>query len=221
MTLAIGPEIGFDSASAVAIYLIVWVIVFIESGLLIGFFLPGDTLLFAAGVACAGGRANVAILCAGVVVAAIVGDSTGYAIGRRMGRPLLERRDGRVLNQRNLRRATEFYDKYGSATIVIARVVPVVRTFAPLIAGCTEMRYRTFLTWNILGGIAWGVGVPVAGYVVGETIPGLEKYALAAAGFMVLVSIVPAVIHYVQAGRQGEPEVGEEQVELIEDALDD
>lgn len=221
MTLAIGPEIGFDSASAVAIYVIVWAIVFVESGLLIGFFLPGDTLLFAAGVACAGGRANIAVLCTGIVIAAIVGDSTGYAIGRRMGRPLLERRDGRVLNQRNLRRATDFYDRYGSATIVIARVVPLVRTFAPLIAGCTEMQYRKFLAWNVIGGLAWGIGVPVAGYAVGETVPGLEKYALAAAGVMVLLSIVPAVVHYVQAGRHGEPGVVEEQVELIEDALDD
>lgn len=214
MTIAIGPEIGFDSASAIAIYLIVWTIVFIESGLLIGFFLPGDTLLFAAGVACAGGRANIALLCLGVVIAAIVGDSTGYAIGRRMGRPLLERRDGRVLNQTNLRRATGFYDRYGSATIVIARVVPMVRTFAPLIAGCTEMPYRKFLTWNVLGGIAWGVGVPAAGYLVGETVPGLEKYALAAAGAMVVISIVPAVVHYIRAGRDGEPGVLEEQASL-------
>ncbi len=221
MTLALGPEIGFDSASALAIYLIVWTIVFIESGLLIGFFLPGDTLLFAAGVACAGGRADIAVLCLGVVLAAIVGDSTGYAIGRRMGRPLLERRDGRVLNQANLKRATAFYDRFGSPTIVIARIVPMVRTFAPLIAGCTEMPYKKFLTWNVLGGLAWGVGVPTAGYVVGETVPGLEKYALAAAGVMVVLSIIPAVIHYVRAGQHGEPGVIEEQAELIEEALDD
>lgn len=221
MTLAIGPEIGFNSASALAIYLIVWTIVFVESGLLIGFFLPGDTLLFAAGVACAGGRADIGVLCLGVVLAAILGDSTGYAIGRRMGRPLLERRDGRVLNQTNLRRATSFYDRFGSPTIVIARVVPMVRTFAPLIAGCTEMPYKKFLTWNIIGGLAWGIGVPTAGYVVGETVPGLEKYALAAAGLMVVLSIIPAVIHYVRSGRHGEPGLLEEQGELIEEALDD
>jgi membrane-associated protein len=201
--LALPFEPSFDSASALAIYLVVWTMVFVESGLLIGFFLPGDTLLFAAGVACSGatGRANIGVLAAGVVLAAIAGDSTGYAIGRRMGRPLLERRDGRVLNQANLRRATAFYDRFGSPTIVIARIVPMVRTFAPLIAGCTEMPYRKFLTWNVVGGLAWGITVPVAGYVVGKAVPGLEKYSLAAAGVMVVVSIVPAVIHYVRAGK--------------------
>ena len=216
MTLAIGPEIGFESASALAIYLIVWIIVYVESGLLIGFFLPGDTLLFAAGVACAGGRADISVLCLGVVLAAIVGDSTGYAIGRRMGRPLLERRDGRVLNQTNLRRATAFYDRFGSPTIVIARVVPMVRTFAPLIAGCTEMPYRKFLTWNIVGGVAWGVGVPVAGYVVGETVPGLEKYALAAAGVMVVISFVGPIVHWLQARKRYPESVTEEQAELLD-----
>lgn len=203
-----------DAFAGIALYAIVWAIVFVESGLLIGFFLPGDTLLVAAGIVCASGRGNIVILCAGVVVAAIVGDNVGYTIGRRAGRPLLEKRDGRVLNQHNLRRATAFYDRFGSITIVIARVVPMVRTFAPLIAGCTEMRYRTFFLWNVVGGVLWGVGVPVAGFILGEQAEQFDKYAVAAAGFMAVLSIVVAVVHYVRAGKA----LAHEQEEVLEQA---
>jgi membrane-associated protein len=203
-----------NNFAGLALYLIVWSIVFAESGLLIGFFLPGDTLLVLAGIVAASGRANIAVLCAGTALAAIVGDNVGYAIGRRAGRPLLERRDGRVLNQHNLSRATAFYDRFGSPTIVLARVVPMVRTFAPLIAGCTNMRYRTFLTWNIVGGLAWGIGLPYAGYQLGERAKGLDKYAVAAAGVMVVLSLAVAVWHYIRAGRQ----VVEEQRDVLDAA---
>jgi membrane-associated protein len=198
------PFTNLDSYTGLALYLLVWGIVFVESGLLVGFFLPGDTLLVAAGIVAASGKANIAVLCAGTVIAAIVGDNVGYMIGRRAGRPLLERRDGRVLNQRNLTRATDFYDRFGSPTIVIARVVPMVRTFAPLIAGCTLMRYRTFFLWNVLGGVVWGIGVPLAGYALGETAKGLDKYAVGAAGLMVVLSLAVAAWHYVRAGRDME-----------------
>jgi membrane-associated protein len=210
------PFTDLSAYTGLALYVVVWTIVFVESGLLVGFFLPGDTLLVAAGILCAGSdpHGNIAILCAGTVLAAILGDSTGYTIGRRAGRPLLERRDGRVLNQHNLRRATDFYDRFGSPTIVLARVVPMVRTFAPLIAGCTKMRYRTFVTWNVLGGIAWGIGVPLAGYELGERAKGLDKYALGAAGLMVVLSIAVAVWHYVRASRH----VIDEQREVLDRA---
>jgi membrane-associated protein len=203
-----------NNFTGLALYVVVWSIVFAESGLLVGFFLPGDTLLVLAGILCAGRHpsANIAVLCAGTAVAAIVGDNVGYTIGRRAGRPLLERRDGRVLNQHNLSRATAFYDRFGSMTIVLARVVPMVRTFAPLIAGCTRMRYRTFLIWNIAGGVLWGVGLPYAGYQLGERAKGLDKYALAAAGVMVVLSVGVAVWHYVKAGRA----VVDEQREVLE-----
>ena len=208
--------VSLDSFTGLALYLVVWTIVFVESGLLVGFFLPGDTLLIAAGILCSGDKpaANIWVLCAGVVVAAVVGDNVGYTIGRRAGRPLLERRDGRVLNQHNLGRATAFYDRFGSATIVVARVVPMVRTFAPLIAGCTQMRYRTFVTWNIVGGVLWGVGVPYAGYAFGERAEGFDKYAVYAAAFMALLSIVVAVVHYVRAGKA----LAAEQEDVLEQA---
>ena len=208
------PFTDLDAYTGIALYVVVWTIVFVESGLLIGFFLPGDTLLIAAGILAAQGRVNIAVLCAGIVVAAIVGDNVGYTIGKKAGRPLLERRDGRVLNQHNLRRATAFYDRFGSATIVVARVVPMVRTFAPLIAGCTAMRYRTFFTWNVVGGVLWGIGVPAAGYLLGEAAEGFDKYAVAAAGFMAVLSIVVAVVHYVRAGKA----LAREQEQVLEQA---
>ncbi|HEX8004536.1 MAG TPA: VTT domain-containing protein [Mycobacteriales bacterium] len=210
------PFTDLDAYTGIALYALVWAIVFVESGLLVGFFLPGDTLLVAAGILCAGDRpaANIWVLCAGVAAAAIVGDNVGYTIGRRAGRPLLQRRDGRVLNQHNLRRATEFYDRFGSATIVVARVVPMVRTFAPLIAGCTEMRRRTFMTWNVAGGVLWGFGVPLAGYLLGEQAKGLDKYAVAAAGVMVVLSVLVAVVHYVRAGKA----IADEQEDVLEQA---
>jgi membrane-associated protein len=192
---------SLDSFTGIALYAVVWAIVFVESGLLVGFFLPGDTLLVAAGILASQGHANIAVLCAGTALAAILGDNVGYTIGRHAGRPLLERRDGRVLNQHNLSRATAFYDRFGSPTIVVARVVPMVRTFAPLIAGCTAMRYRTFVMWNVVGGVLWGVGVPYAGYVLGERAKSIDKYAVAAAGFMAVLSILVAVVHYVRAGK--------------------
>ena len=203
-----------ESFTGLALYIVVWAIVFTESGLLIGFFLPGDTLLVAAGILAKQGHANIWILIAGIVVAAIVGDNVGYSIGRRAGRPLLAKRDGRVLNQKNLRRATAFYERFGSLTIVVARVVPMVRTFAPLIAGCTEMRYRTFLLWNIVGGILWGVGVTGAGYLLGQAAEQFDKYALGAAAFMTVASILLAVWHYIRAGK----ELAREQARQLEDA---
>jgi membrane-associated protein len=206
------------SFTGFALYAVVWTIVFVESGLLVGFFLPGDTLLLAAGILAHQGHANIVVLCTGIAVAAIVGDNVGYTIGKRAGRPLLERRDGRVLNQRNLRRATAFYERWGSITIVLARVVPMVRTFAPLIAGCTAMRYRTFFLWNVVGGVLWGFGIPYLGYFLGERAAKYDKLALAAAGFMAVLSLVVAAVHYVRSGRA----LVEETEDILEAAgLDD
>lgn len=222
MDLALGldPRGFLEGLSTVAFLLVVWGIVFTESGLLIGFWLPGDTLLLLAGVLAKNNDlADVRVLAAGTAVAAILGDSTGYAIGRRAGRPLLERRDGRVLNQHNLQRATEFYDRFGSFTVVAARFVPWARTFAPLIAGCTLMPYKKFLAWNVVGGVVWGAGIIVLGYYVGE-IPGFEKIAVGAVGVMVVVSFLGPLVHYFQTRNRGSGGILAEQEELIEEALD-
>ena len=144
-------------------------IVFLESGLLVGFFLPGDSLLFTAGLLSATGALEVPIWVLVLVVplAAIAGDQVGYAIGRRAGPAVFRRPDSRVFRREYVDKAYGYFERHGARTIVIARFVPVVRTFAPVVAGVARMRYRTFVAFNVLGGILWGAGVLVLGYLLG------------------------------------------------------
>lgn len=144
-------------------------IVFIESGLLVGFFLPGDSLLFTAGLLSANGTLpEVWILAITVPIAAIAGDQVGYAIGRKAGPAVFRRPDSRIFRQEYVDRSHEFFERYGPRTVVIARFVPIVRTFTPVMAGVAKMNYRIFLTYNIIGGIGWGVGVTLLGYFLGQ-----------------------------------------------------
>jgi membrane-associated protein len=144
-------------------------IVFMESGLLIGFFLPGDSLLFTAGLLSSNGTLpDVWILLVTIPLAAIAGDQVGYAIGRKAGPAIFRRPDSRFFKQEYVAKSEEFFERHGARTIVLARFVPVVRTFAPVMAGVSRMDYRTFLTYNIVGGVAWGVGVTALGYFLGQ-----------------------------------------------------
>jgi membrane-associated protein len=143
-------------------------IVFAESGLLFGFFLPGDSLLFTAGLLASQGKLNLAVILAGCFVAAVAGDQVGYAFGNRVGPALFRRPDSRFFKQEYVEKAQGYFDRYGSKTIVLARFVPVVRTFAPIVAGVGSMSYRTFLTFNVLGGFLWACGVTILGYFLGE-----------------------------------------------------
>lgn len=144
-------------------------IVFVESGLLVGFFLPGDSLLFTAGLLSAKGvLPDLWVLLVTIPIAAIAGDQVGYAIGRKAGPKIFSRPDSRFFHHEHVERAQEFFDRHGPRTIVLARFVPIVRTFAPVIAGVARMNYRTFLTYNIVGGVLWGVGVTTLGYFLGQ-----------------------------------------------------
>lgn len=144
-------------------------IVFVESGLLVGFFLPGDSLLFTAGLLSAAGTLPpLWVLLVTIPLAAIAGDQVGYAIGRRTGPALFRRPDSRFFRQEHVERAQSYFERYGARTIVIARFVPIVRTFAPLTAGVARMDYWTFLKFNILGGVLWGAGVTTLGYYLGQ-----------------------------------------------------
>src|SRR3954469_25294521 len=146
-------------------------VVFAESGLLIGFFLPGDSLLFTTGLLVAGGHylhTPLWLVCLLVSVAAVAGDQFGYLFGRRFGPALFRRPDSRLFKQENLTRAREFFARYGARSIVLARFVPIVRTVTPIVAGVSHMRYRTFLPFNIIGGTAWGCGVTILGYFLGQ-----------------------------------------------------
>ena len=144
-------------------------IVFIESGLLVGFFLPGDSLLFTAGLLSANGTLpDIWILLLTIPIAAIAGDQVGYAIGRKFGPPLFNRPDSRFFRREYVDRSAEFFEKHGPKTVVLARFVPIVRTFVPVMAGTSKMHYRTFVTFNIAGGLLWGVGVTALGYFLGQ-----------------------------------------------------
>ncbi len=156
--------------------LLVAAIIFAESGLLVGFFLPGDTLLFGAGLAASQGRLSLVWLVFAVIVAAVVGDNVGYSIGRRTGHRLFKKKDGILFHQDHIDRAERFYNKHGGKTIIMARFVPIVRTFAPVVAGIGKMPRERFFAFNVVGGILWGVGMPLLGFFLGSRIPHLDEY---------------------------------------------
>lgn len=172
-------------------------IIFAESGLLIGFFLPGDSLLFTAGFLVHQNilTFNIHLLVLILFVAAALGDNVGYAFGQRVGRRLFKRKDSLLFHKENLRRAEEFYEKHGAKTIVLARFVPVVRTFAPIVAGISSMHYRTFFIYNLIGALLWAVGLTYLGYFAGDVIEraGINiEYVILG---IIFVSILPPIIH--------------------------
>lgn len=170
-------------------------IVFAESGLLIGFFLPGDSLLFTAGFLASQGFVNIWLLSIGCFIAAVVGDSVGYAFGHRYGRKFFDRPDSRFFKKEHLLKAEEFYQKHGSKTIVLARFVPVVRTFAPIVAGVAKMSYGTFISYNIIGGALWALGLTWLGYWLGGSIEGIDRYILPVLVVIIVLSVLPGIIH--------------------------
>jgi membrane-associated protein len=176
-------------------YLVIGIIIFIETGLLIGFFLPGDSLLFSAGlVAAARDDLNIVILISVIFLAAFIGDQVGYVIGRKLGRPYLERRN-KPRMMRMLARSEKFYARYGWWSVVIARYIPWVRTFVPPIAGTVKMNYYKFLSANALGALLWGVGITLAGFYSGS-IEWVKDISYFLAAFFITGSIISAIINY-------------------------
>ncbi len=166
--------------------------------MLIGFFFPGDSLLFTAGFLAFQGTFSLPELCIICAVAAITGDSVGYLFGRRVGRKLFERENSTFFKKKYLESAEEFYEKYGAKTIVIARFMPIVRTFAPIVAGISDMHYRRFVTYNIVGGVLWSCGVTVAGFLSGKILGqafDIDKYLLPIIVVIIVVSLLPTFIH--------------------------
>ena len=187
---------------------IVFAIIFAESGLLVGFFLPGDSLLFTAGFLASGPEdlpeslhLPLGWLLIGCFVAAVVGDQVGYLFGRRVGPALFKRPDSRFFKQDNIDKAQAFFDKYGPRTIVLARFVPIVRTFAPIVAGVSRMHYRTFVTFNVLGGLLWAVGVTLLGYFLGQ-IDFVEQNLEVAIFCVVGISVLPIAFELLRARRE-------------------
>ena len=176
-------------------------VIFAESGLLIGFFLPGDSLLFTAGFLTYQGflPLNINALVLILFVAAVLGDSVGYTFGYRLGPKVFSRPNSRIFKQENVRKAQEFYEKHGGKTIVIARFIPIVRTFAPIVAGASEMTYRRFLAYNIFGGFLWAAGVTYAGYFLGAWFKSIginvDTILLPIIAVIIFISVLPPLIH--------------------------
>ena len=173
-------------------------IVFAESGLLIGFFLPGDSLLFTAGFLASQDILNIHFLALACFLAAVIGDSVGYTIGKRMGPRLVNRPDGKLFKKAYLAQAESFYEKHGKKTIVLARFTPIVRTFAPIVAGIGNMHYSSFLAYNIIGGALWTLGLTYSGYYLGRAIPGIEKFLEPMILLVVFLSLLPAFYHFLK-----------------------
>jgi membrane-associated protein len=180
-----------------------FVVVFAESGILIGFFLPGDSLLFTAGllVATEVMVTPLPLVILGCAVAAIIGDQVGYAVGHRYGAGLATRPDSRFLKREQLVRAEDFFDRHGSKTVVLARFVPFVRTFAPIVAGASKMGHRTFTIYNIIGGTLWVATVTLLGWALGTRFPGIADYLDVAILAIIGLSVVLMVIEYVHRRR--------------------
>ena len=183
-------------------YVVLVAIVFTETGLLVGFFLPGDSLLITAGLVAAGGGLNIWWLNGLLIVAAIVGDSVGYAIGWRVGPRLFTREKSLVFNPRHVERTRRFYERHGSKTIVIARFVPIVRTFAPVVAGVGQMQYRRFLLYNILGGVGWVLSMTWAGYLLGRAIPNVDRYMHLIVIIVIILSVIPIGVEILKERRR-------------------
>lgn len=189
----------FDLVSLIqtAGYIGVFAIVFIESGLLVGFFFPGDSLLFTAGFLSSQNYFNIYILAIGCFIAAIAGDSAGYLIGHRWGRKLFNKENSLLFHKDHLIRAQHFYEKHGGKTIILARFMPVIRTFAPVVAGIGEMKYGTFVFFNFIGAFLWAIGMTTAGYFLGSLIPAdkFEKYLIVFVILIILASVAPGIYH--------------------------
>ncbi len=191
-----------DELIAWAGYVGVTAIVFCETGLLIGFFLPGDSLLVTAGLVASQGKLNIGLLTGLLMTAAVVGDSVGYAIGHFVGPKIFNKEESFFFRKDHIRKTHEFFEKYGGKTIILARFVPIVRTFAPTVAGVGGMTYKRFLAYNVIGGILWVGSMLAVGYGLGRAVPDIEKHLHIVLAFVILISFLPLIHEYLQARRK-------------------
>jgi membrane-associated protein len=173
----------------------IFLIIFAETGLLIGFFLPGDSLLFTAGFLASQDILNIWILVPVCVIAAIVGDAVGYSLGKRYGRGYFNEPESRLFKPKNLLLAEQFFEKHGGRAIILARFIPFARTFVPIIAGISRMPYRHFATYNVAGALIWGAGLTLLGFFLGHAIPSVDRYLLPAIALILFVSVLPSAYH--------------------------
>jgi membrane-associated protein len=186
--------------------LMLTIIVFAETGLLVGFFLPGDSLLVTAGVFAATGHLDISTLLTVVAAAAIIGDQVGYYIGYRTGPRIFKREDSLLFKRAHLVRAHDFYEKHGGKTIILARFMPIIRTFAPVVAGVGAMEYRKFVVYNVAGGFLWVWSMVLLGFSLGHAVPDIDRHIHVVIAIVIFLSILPAIVEYLRSrGRVIEP----------------
>jgi membrane-associated protein len=218
VVLAVGPDPQklVQSIGLIGLFLVI----FAESGILIGFFLPGDSLLFAAGLVTAGlttnngtvwtlAGGNIAVVAIGCALAAIIGDQVGYAFGNKVGPSLFKKPESKLFKPAYVEKAEAFFEKHGAKSIVLARFVPIVRTFAPIVAGVSKMHYRTFVKFNIIGGILWGAGLTLLGYWLGNSFPWIGKNIEYAILLIVFLSLAPVAIEFIRHRRHSPTPISE------------
>lgn len=181
-------------------YAALMLIVFAETGLFFGFFLPGDSLLVTAGLFAAKGDLNIGLLFILVAACAVIGDAVGFEIGKLSGKKIFERPDSRFFKKKHLEHTRAFYEKHGGKTIILARFMPIIRTFAPLVAGVAGMTYRRFAVFNITGGVLWVGSMTGIGYLLGRTIPNIDKYIHIVIAVVIFLSILPGIVSYLKSG---------------------
>lgn len=229
----LNPKVLIDSmldTFGIYVYVGLFFIIFAETGLAVGFFLPGDSLLVVAGLFAAAGKLDLTILLVSLFVAAVVGDTVGYYTGRKMGRALFTKPKSRFFNPNHIKKAHAFYEKHGGKTIVIARFVPIVRTFAPIVAGAAEMTYRNFIIYNVFGGLFWITSMLLAGYFLGGLVEQFMRSVFGIEGFLledhidkvvivvVFLSILPIIIEFIKARRERKAHRAEETPETEAEA---
>lgn len=176
-------------------YLGVFAMVFLESGMMVGFFFPGDSLLFTAGFLASQNFLDIKILIAGCFISAVAGDSVGYYLGKRFGRRIFSKEDSIWFHKNHLTRAQNFYDRHGGKTIILARFIPVIRAFAPVVAGVGLMKYKRFVAFNLIGAVLWAIIIPLLGFYLGSFIPDVDRYLLPIVGLIIIASVLPAIHH--------------------------
>jgi membrane-associated protein len=212
----------------VYVYVGLFLVVFAETGLAVGFFLPGDSLLVVAGLFAAAGKLNLTVLLITLFAAAVIGDTVGYYSGRKMGRTLFTRPKSRFFNPKHIAKAHAFYEKHGGKTIILARFVPIVRTFAPIVAGAAEMTYRSFIIYNVAGGLLWVCSMLLAGYFLGGLVEQFVRNVFGVEGFLledhidkvvivvVFLSILPIIFEFIKARREPKLEAAPEPIKTAD-----
>lgn len=181
----------------------IFFMVFAESGLFFGFFFPGDSLLFTAGFLASQGYLNIFVLVIISFLGAVLGDNAGYAFGSRVGPKIFTKENSLFFKKEYIEDAKKFYEKHGKKTIILARFLPIIRTFAPIVAGVGTMHYPIFFIFNIIGGALWAMGIPLLGFLLGSSIPNIDRYLIPIIAFIIFISLLPTLIHINKAYRNG------------------